>query len=468
MLIPMKELSAKYNIMPTGILHVGAHECEEFSAYVTAGTNYKNIFWVEAMQKKVDKMQEKYGDKLNMYQAVIDTEDGKEVSFKITSNGESSSILDFGSYSAHHPHVTVTDTQMLQTTRLDTLIDAKTIPIDTIDFLKISIQGVELRALQSMEKYLHHIKYIYTEVNTEQVYKNCTQLGEINAFLKSHGFERVESRIYKQLGRGDALYIRMLKTTHNAGFFSCCSVKLYDIANFLNSNKKLPDIVDSSQQFEWYKNDKNKDITFDYFENYNITDDNIIQPIHYHHDDQYTNYAELDYKCIIPLVKKYFSPSVEIIETINSMEKKYNLIYENICVLFYRGNDKNRETNICNYDEYLNYANQIITQNPKIMFLIQSDETGFIEFMTNIFPNNSFYFKDEIRHVTKCNSTVDILMRSTNYEFSKKYLAITIIMSKCKYIICGSGNCDIWIMLYRGNAKNVIQNNKGSWYNSVV
>ena len=81
MLIPMKELVAKYNIVPTGILHVGAHECEEFNAYVMAGTNYKNIFWVEAMQTKVDKMKEKYGDKLNMYQAVIDVEDGKEVSF---------------------------------------------------------------------------------------------------------------------------------------------------------------------------------------------------------------------------------------------------------------------------------------------------------------------------------------------------------------------------------------------------
>ena len=52
----------------------------------------------------------------------------------------------------------------------------------------------------------------------------------------------------------------------------------------------------------------------------------------------------------------------------------------------------------------------------------------------------------------KCNDTVD------KNEFSKlrifkKYLAITIIMSRCKYIICGSGNYDIWIMLYRGNNK---------------
>lgn len=262
----------------------------------------------------------------------------------------------------------------------------------------------------------------------------------------------------------------MIKITHNSGFFSCCAVKLTQIVDFINSNGKLPDSVDSSEQFEWYKNDKNKDedITFDYFENYNnITDVDIIHPINYHWDHQFKNYNDLDYKCITPLIKKYFSLSVEINEIVDNIEKKYSLITENICVLFYRGNDKNRETQKCSYDEYLNYANQLLEINPKIVFLIQSDETKFIQFMTNKFPNNSFYFKDEIRHMEKNDSTVDIEMSTQNYEFSKKYLAITNIMSKCKYIICGSGNCDEWIMFYRGNNKNVIQNLNGSWYNTV-
>jgi len=202
----------------------------------------------------------------------------------------------------------------------------------------------------------------------------------------------------------------MIKITHSCGFFSCCSVKLHSIVDFINANKKLPDCVDSSEQFKWYKNDSNKDndITFHYFENYNnITDVDIIHPINYYESHQFTNYNNL------------------------------------------------------------NYANQVLTKNPKILFLIQSDETQFIEYMTNHFPNNSFYFKDEIRHMNKCISTVDMIMSSKNYEFSKKYLAITIIMSKCNYIICGSGNCDIWIMLYRGNNNNVIQNLTGSWYNCI-
>lgn len=250
---------------------------------------------------------------------------------------------------------------------------------------------------------------------------------------------------------------------HNAGFFSCCSVKLTDIVNYVNNNSKIPDYIDSSIQFELYKKTSG-DITYEYFEHYDkITDTNINHPIKYHHDDQFVDYSKLDYNNIVPLVKKYFSPSNQINNIIENIELKYNLIYENICVLFYRGNDKIKETKLCDYEEYLTYTNSIIQNNPDITFLIQSDETEFIEYMTEKFPNNSFYFKDEIRHIKKCNNTVDIILQEKNYEFSKYFLAITIIMSRCKYIICGSGNCSLWIMFYRGNNKNVHQNLLSNW-----
>ena len=103
-------------------------------------------------------------------------------------------------------------------------------------------------------------------------------------------------------------------------------------------------------------------------------------------------------------------------------------------------------------------------QCTNIIFLIQSDEKEFIDYITSQFPNRSFYFKEEIRYINKCNNTVDKIDISQNFGFSKKYLAITIIMAKCKYIICGSGNCDIWIMFYRENCNRVFQNLNGTWY----
>jgi len=59
-----------------------------------------------------------------------------------------------------------------------------------------------------MEKYLKHIDY--TEVNTEEVYKDCDLIHSIDTYLDKFGFRRSDSRIYKQFGWGDAFYIKNL------------------------------------------------------------------------------------------------------------------------------------------------------------------------------------------------------------------------------------------------------------------
>ena len=51
-----------------------------------------------------------------------------------------------------------------------------------------------------MEKYLKYIDYIYTEVNSEELYKECDLIGSIDSYLKQFGFQRTDSRIYKQYG----------------------------------------------------------------------------------------------------------------------------------------------------------------------------------------------------------------------------------------------------------------------------
>lgn len=257
-----------------------------------------------------------------------------------------------------------------------------------------------------------------------------------------------------------------IKITHNAGFFSCCSVRLSEIVKYINANDTLPMNVDSSEQFSWYHKSKSfgGDITFQYFEDYNkIPNPPITSKIDYSHVKQYSDYSKLEYEKICSIVEKYFTPSKEIKDFVCNMESKYNLNYENTCVLFYRGNDKNRETQICGYEEYIKYSDEILKKYPNTRFLIQSDETEFIELIQKTYPSNSFYMKDEIRHMKKCNSTVDKVMKNQNHVFSKYYLGITIMMSKCKFIVCGTGNCSIWIMLYRGNSNGLIQNRANEW-----
>ncbi len=82
--------------------------------------------------------------------------------------------------------------------------------MEKINFINLDIQGVELNALKSMEKYLESpgIQYIFTEVNTEHVYKDCGLLSEIDEYLSRFGFERVETKMWLDCGWGDAFYMR--------------------------------------------------------------------------------------------------------------------------------------------------------------------------------------------------------------------------------------------------------------------
>ena len=208
MLINIHQLVSQFNLKITGILHIGAHECEELGDYVRAGVAQNKTYWIEAMPNKVEFCKSRYGAGLHIYQAVIDDIDDSKVTFNITNNGQSSSILEFGSHSKSHPQVHVVNKVDMLTTRLDTLIAREQIPITELNFVNLDIQGVELRALKSMEKYLQHVQYIYTEVNTEEVYKGCNLIGEIDTYLSGFGFQRVAQNILKQFGWGDAFYMK--------------------------------------------------------------------------------------------------------------------------------------------------------------------------------------------------------------------------------------------------------------------
>lgn len=263
----------------------------------------------------------------------------------------------------------------------------------------------------------------------------------------------------------------MITITHNAGFFSCCSVKLGEIVNYINIHKKIPDSVDSSKQFDMYKkkDNKNDDVTYDYFERYtNILDTEIHVPINYNYNKQFDIYSDLDYISLTPLIKKYFTPSIKINNIIDNMKQKYNLIYNNTLAVYYRGTDKHRETQLANFDDFYSKILEITHINSNIKILIQTDTAQFIDYINSKNLDNIIIMDENKTSYT--NEGIHNIQTSddSNYYHIFDFLPIVIIISQCKYIICSSGNCSIWMMLYRGNGKDVIQYLNGNWYNSVI
>lgn len=247
------------------------------------------------------------------------------------------------------------------------------------------------------------------------------------------------------------------------GFFSCCTIHLQRILTFFNTYYRLPKHVDSTEQFIFYKTPQNwsQDIKPDYF------DANIQENISWKGqevkvtdldvEEQYSDYRHLNFMALAPFIRRYFSPSTVIQELIEGLQEKYSMNYANTCVLFYRGNDKASEVTLPRYERYLEAANAILQQHPQMRFLVQSDETEFLELMKRTYPTQTVIFQDEIRHMPRTMTTVDKVFRHQNAVMSKFYLAITYIMSRCRYVVCNSGNCSFWIVVFRGNTDGVVQ-----------
>lgn len=201
MLIDFHFLVAKYNIQLRGVLHVGAHECEEMGYYENYLPRTK-ILWIEALEDKVNLNKQRHPGVLIEKAVVSDCIE--KVTFYRSNNGQSSSFLEFGTHSQHHPTVHYVDSFEVETVRLDSILPKYEIDYN---FLNLDIQGTELKALKGMEQYLSKVDAIYTEVNNDYVYKDCCLISEMDEYLSKFGFQRVETKM-TDAGWGDSLYIR--------------------------------------------------------------------------------------------------------------------------------------------------------------------------------------------------------------------------------------------------------------------
>ena len=249
-----------------------------------------------------------------------------------------------------------------------------------------------------------------------------------------------------------------LVTTHNAGFFSCCSIRLFDIIDYFNKNKNIPDVVDSSQQFLHYKQISKEnlvplffgqnEIFIPYSGQINLTDatDEL----------QYSDYKIINFNGLKPFIDRYFYPSITVLGFLEYFKQKYRIDCEQCCAIFYRGNDKHKETNIASHEEFINKAIELGETKKNIRFFIQSDDTDFLEQCKSKLEN-TFYI-EEIPSIRKKYSAVHYeLPSSQRAEFAAKFLAAVLIVSRCKYLITHSGNCGFWATAYRGHSFGVRQ-----------
>ena len=211
MLIDFRKLFPRWDIKPTGVLHVGANIGEEAPVYDELGI--KQVAWIEANPNLIPKLKETCKTFHHRYFNIAAGEKNKMTTLHISNNaGQSSSILDLGTHKIAHPEVHYVEDIEVPMYRLEDffreLAFVEDFPIEGADFLNMDLQGYELQALKGMGDLLSQFKWAYLEVNKAELYKGCALIEDIDMYLLGFGFKRVETSWAGNTNWGDALYIK--------------------------------------------------------------------------------------------------------------------------------------------------------------------------------------------------------------------------------------------------------------------
>ena len=260
MLILEDELASimeEYGIALNGVFHIGAHKCEEMPIYKKLGLEPTDVVWIDAMDTYVF-LAKKWGIP-HIYNAVVTDKDDDVISFNISNNNQSSSILELETHLLEHPDIHYVDTIQMNTITVDTFFKRNTLDPKKYNMWTIDIQGAELLALKGGVESLAHADLLYLEVNERELYKGCALIGEIDTFLEVHGFKRIRTEMTRH-GWGDAVYIKSRGSRSSQAIITAFDIGANDgswtKAN-INRFNKIVSIEASPTTFERLVNSSN-------------------------------------------------------------------------------------------------------------------------------------------------------------------------------------------------------------------
>lgn len=206
-MLNLPSLFTQHGIKPKGVIHIGAYEGQEITAYQQMGI--EKVLFVEANPAVFERLKANIAGVENV-QAVncaISDRNGS-VTLHITSMEQSSSILPLKKHREIYQDIQETAQITVPAKTLDNLLQELQLNPADFNILNIDIQGAELLAFQGATHLLQYIEAINTEVSYQEIYEGCALIHQIDEFLENHGFERVATTTPYHPSWGDAFYRR--------------------------------------------------------------------------------------------------------------------------------------------------------------------------------------------------------------------------------------------------------------------
>ena len=205
MLLDLVKLSEKYDMKIDGVFHIGAHFGQENNVYNHIGI--KNKIFFEPLPHTFDKLVKNInGDGICVNVALGNKNGVVEMFVESFNQGQSSSVLEPLLHTKQYPNIVFNEKKEVMMTTLDGYLK-EGVNTTNYNFINIDVQGYELEVFKGGKKTLENIDYIMSEVNRDEVYKDCPMVEDLDEYLTIYCFKRVETT-WDGGTWGDALYIK--------------------------------------------------------------------------------------------------------------------------------------------------------------------------------------------------------------------------------------------------------------------
>jgi FkbM family methyltransferase len=200
-------LCRRHGIEVKGVIHVGAHEGQEISAY--DAMRAERVLFIEANPVVYARLVTAMRGRLNVtcINRAISDSSGK-VQLHLASFDQSSSLLPLARHIEVYPQIAAAGTVEVEAATLDAVVKEQGLGEGECNLLNIDVQGAEALVLRGAGSTLPYIEAINIEVNFSELYRGGAQIEDIDDLLETAGFRRVAMLSAYHPSWGDAFYIR--------------------------------------------------------------------------------------------------------------------------------------------------------------------------------------------------------------------------------------------------------------------
>ena len=265
MLLDLEKIVRKYNLNIRGVIHIGAHLGQEYPIYKKL--SIENIAFFEPQKEIFNQLKKTIStlEKIKFYNIALGNQTGTVKMYIDNYNQGSSSILQPKLHLTQHPHIKFESEENVNIEKLDNIIDSR-----DYNFINMDVQGFELEVLKGGKNCLKNIDYIMTEVNRDEVYKDCAKVEQVDQFLDNYGFIRVETS-WEGIIWGDAFYIKKdsnnflksvaLLTYSHSSYKDVLDIYFFQLTKYFPQIKgyllidKLDSVIPSNHEVVYYDDD---------------------------------------------------------------------------------------------------------------------------------------------------------------------------------------------------------------------